>query len=204
MSGIDIVLNTIFNNPSLPTVPVYGFSDNFERPNGPVGVTSREAKPWTEHVYPGSDVQALVDGGKLKATGTTFWKIFAVDAKSPNGTFRAAMSNIDANGGLRIALRVTNATNFLYVRFVAGGVLRLESLIGGAATVIASSAPITEFTNGVFEIVLDGPLVSVKWNGAEVIPPQTVTALSGNTQHGFMMRSESPNTRVESASFQVA
>lgn len=203
MSGIDIVLNTIFNNPSLPTVPVYGFSDDFERANGPVGVTSREAKPWIEHVYPGSDVQAVIDGGKLKATGSTFWKVLAVDAKSPNGTFRAAMSNIDANGGLRVALRVTNATNFLYIRLVAG-VIRLETLIGGTGTVIASSAPITEYTNGVFEVVLDGPLVSVKWNGAEVIPPQTVTDMSGNTQHGFMLRSESPNTRVDSASFQVA
>lgn len=204
MSGIDIVLNTIFNNPSLPTVPVYGFSDDFERSNGPVGVTSREAKPWTEHVYPGSDVQAVIDGGKLKATGSTFWKVLAVDAKSPNGTFRVAMSSIDVNGGLRIALRVTNATNFLYVRFVAGGVIRLESLIGGTGTVIASSAPITGFTNGVFETVLDGDKVSVKWNGIEVIPPQTVTSMSGNTQHGFMLRSESPNTRVESASFQVS
>lgn len=203
MSGIDIVLNTVFNNASLPKVTVFGFSDDFDRPDGQMGVTSREAKPWLEHAAPGSDIQALIESGKLKASGTSFWTVRTVDARSQNGTLRAPMSNIDTNGGLRLAFRVTNAMNFLYVRFVAGGILRLESLIGGSSTVIASSAPIKEFTNGIFEVVMSGPDVSVYWNGHEAIPPQTVTAMSGNTQHGFMMRSESPDTRVECVSFQA-
>lgn len=203
MSGIDIVLNTVFNNPSLPKVPIYGFYDDFERPDGPLGVTSREVKTWNEHPYPGTDIEAVISGGAVQSTGTTGWNVVTVDAKAPNGIFRTSMSNIDANSGIRVALRVTNATNFVFVRFTTGGVLRLESLISGVGTIIASSAPLEEHTNGVIEAVLDGPLISVKWNGEEVIPPTTVSALTGNTQHGFMLRSESPATRINEASFQA-
>lgn len=204
MAGIDVVLDTIFNNPSLPVVPVYGFYDDFERPNGALGVTTREAKPWIEHTYPGANIAATIDSGKLKATGTTLWKVVAVDAKSPNGTFRAVVSSMDVNGGLRLAVRALNATNFLMIRFVSGGVIRLGKFIAGAETVVANSAALTGFSSGVFEVVMNGTQVSVLWNGAQVIAPQTIPELAGNMQHGFMMRSESPNARVDEVAFRAS
>lgn len=204
MSGIDIVLDTIFNNPALPRVPIYGFYDDFERPDGPIGVTSREAKPWVKFQYPGSDIDAIIENGKLKSTGTTAWNVFAADAKSPNGTFRAVLSNMDRAGGLRVALRVWNATNFLTINFISSGAIRLGLIANGSPITIADSVAMSGLENGVLEVVMDGPSVSVMWNGIQVIAPQAVTDFAGYAHHGFMLRSESPSARVDEVSFRVS
>ena len=44
MAGIDIILDTLFNNPNLPLDPVLGFFDDFNRADGPIGVTSGEGR----------------------------------------------------------------------------------------------------------------------------------------------------------------
>lgn len=201
MAGIDIVLNTVFNNPTLPVVPLYGFTDTFDRPDGPVGVTSREAKPWVKHEYPGSDVEAVIEGGKLKASGTSSWNVWAVDAKTPNGVFRAVFSGLDELGGIRVAVRVQNAGRLIFVRFVPNGVIRLSKFLTSVETTVATSATGTWSESGLLEVSMNDSSISVSWNGVQVIAPQTVTELSGNTNHGFMMRSESPNTRIDEAVF---
>ncbi|UTM47041.1 hypothetical protein [Glutamicibacter mysorens] len=201
MAGIDIVLNTVFNNPTLPVVPIYGFTDTFDRPDGPVGVTSREAKPWIKHAYPGADIEAVIEEGKLKATGSTSWNVWAVDAKTPNGVFRAVFSGLDALGGVRVAVRAQNATNFIVVRFLANGVIRLAKFISSTETEVAVTSAGAWTEAGVLEVGMDGASISVAWNGVQVISPRTINELSGMTDHGFMMRSESPNTRIDETAF---
>ncbi|MFE4078203.1 hypothetical protein [Paenarthrobacter sp. YIM B13468] len=204
MAGLDIVLDTLFNNPALPVVPILGFSDNFNRADGALGYTSGENKPWTFSAYPGTDVQAVISGNRMSWTGTTQYTVAHVDAGAANGTLKATLAVVDSAAGMRIAARVTNATNMILVRpdNTAGAEkLTLVKMISGTQTTVATSGTLGSLTGSVIEVVLNGTSISVKRNGVQVISPQTVTELATNTKHGVFINTGSPSARMDDVSF---
>lgn len=181
------ILNTIFTVPGLPQAPVYGFADNFNRPNAATpGVTSGENKPWNT-VSGGATVNAGIESNRLyiSRSGTSSHAAIVADSGLANGTFKAKIAEVgDHIGGL--ALRVAGNINthiMVSTRYQAGNNrYELRDLVNGAQTSLGVSS-VTSATGDIVEVILNGSSVILKVNG--IVAISATTAIINGTQHGF-------------------
>src|SRR5699024_6868417 len=87
---VDIVLNTVFNNPNLPIIPVPGFSDGFNRPVADSLGETDTGKPWV-----------VIDSGSTTSTWGTYGNGTA-GMKSASSAYHLAVANaLTSDGVLR-------------------------------------------------------------------------------------------------------
>ena len=182
----DIVLNTVFNNPLLPSVPVYGFFDDFNRANTTaLGVTSGEGKTWDEL----GGTWEIVDNTAHLTALTSTVSYPTVDALRADGTLTTTVAQIgDAAGGL--VARFVDTDNWVRLSFrQSSGVNRLvlQTRVAGGSTVVAGTSAADKVTaNGsVIGLVLSGSTASVTLNGETVISSVSVPSTVMSTRHGF-------------------
>lgn len=177
---MDIVLNTTFNNPRLPVVPIAGFTDDFNRPAGPLGVTV-DGKVWE---YRDNPWQLTGDGA---ATGLSSGGWAAVDALTADGILTGVVATKSTSGAdqrFGLALRVVDRNNYLWLGNNTAGTLTLYATVDGSTV---SSNPISgkALADGtVVAAELDGTTVTVRLDGVTV-HTQTVTHHALATRHGL-------------------
>lgn len=192
MSGLNIVLDTQFNNTLLPTIPVIGFFDNFNRADGPVGVTSGEAKTWQAIAIAGTPgaFGLNVVSNTAQVTGTSGSNLTVVDALAADGTITARFTALSTDGGCRIAARSVDYNNTIlyHVNNTAGAeTVKVEKRVAGVSTTLGTSAAQGSLVNRNIQLVLAGNQVTAKVDGVTVLGPYTVTDLTGNTKHGLFV-----------------
>lgn len=185
---MDIILNTIFNNPALPIVPMPGFRDDFERPNASTLGKTLDGKDW--ELFSGSSNTAVWgtfgDGtAGMKSSGAQY-HIAAAEALTGDGVLTATLASvgIDARGP-GLAFRVLDKDNWF--RFApysdADPTLWLHKRVGGTTTVVRStSATLTPGDN--VTVRLSGTSIKIEVNGTQVLD-ETVPDLVGATKHGM-------------------
>jgi hypothetical protein len=206
MAGIDIVLDTLFNNPNLPIDPVLGFFDDFNRADGPIGVTSGEGRAWSKLNILSGDGSAVVSSNQAAAAGTTGAYAYTVDAGTGNGTLSTTITTVSTDGNTRLLARFQDYDNTLMLTTVtATGRMQLVKKVAAVSTTIGDIAITSAQVNGkVLEIVMSGTSVSVKLDGATVIGPLTVTDLTANTKNGFYFNAtQSKTARYDNFRFAV-
>lgn len=212
MAGLEIVLNTTFNNPLLPTVPVYGFSDNFNRADNAtgLGVTSGEAKAW-QRIYGSNAFGAKLVGNKAVPDDISgvanAWGAEVVDAKASDGTLRATLVSPGSRSG-GLIFRATSNVDFLTLMMrstASNSSLVLSKKVNNTSTTVAISSVQGLATAGaVFEVVLSGSSVTVKKDGVVVIPTQAITEQAANTKHGLYLTQTSLDMAWDDVSFTPA
>ena len=206
MAGIDIILDTLFNNQNLPLDPVLGFYDDFNRADGPIGVTSNEGRAWNKLTISAGDGAAVVSSNQAAAVGTTGVFGYTVDAGASSGTLSVVVSAVATDGNTRLLFRCQDYDNTLMLTMLtSAGRMQLFRKVAGVSTTLADVAVSSGQINGkLTEVILSGSSVSVKVDGAQVIGPVTVTELQGNTKHGFFFNaSQSKSARFDNFRFQV-
>lgn len=206
MAGIDIILDTLFNNPNLPLDPVLGFFDDFNRADGPIGVTSGEGRAWNKQTVSAGDGAAVVSGNQAAATGTSGAFAYTVDAGSANGTLSTTITTVATDGNTRLLFRCQDYDNTLMLTMLtATGRMQLFRKVAAVSTTLADVPVSTGLINGkLLEIVLSGTSVSVKLDGATIIAPVTVNELQANTKHGFFFNAtQSKTARFDNFRFKV-
>lgn len=181
------ILDTNFTVAGLPDAPVYGFSDNFNRPNSnSVGVTSGEGRP-SKVLTAGSTVTAGIENNTLYASrsGVAAHGLVIWDAGLVDGILKAKLANAGDNiGGL--ALRVGSNANThlaLNTRVGAGNNrYELSDVLNGSRTNLGYSTVLAT-TGDIIEVELSGASVVVRINGSAQIRA-TTTMLTG-THHGI-------------------
>jgi hypothetical protein len=181
---MDIVMNTTYSSSLLPRVPQPGFSDDFGRAIGPLGVTSGEGRAWE------FDSNGVAPDWRVTSVGTA--SLFAgaaintavVDALTNNGTLTVTASSLGSNRRGGVVLRCQDAMNNLFLfQSAAGSGLTLFKRVAGTATSIATSSYIP--ANGdVYSVALFNSNITVKVNGATIITATDAT-FQGETRHGL-------------------
>lgn len=179
---MDIVLNTIFNNPNLPVIPVPGFHDNFNRAASSTLGTTDDGKEWN---FFGFVPWKVVSPGHAAGFGTSLHA--AVDGLTPNGTLttvvgKAATESADKRAGL--VFRMLDRDNYLYLCPNTTNTLTLYGRVGGSLTVNQSISGETLTTGDTLAVAMDGPSITILRNGIAV-HTATISDLTSATLHGF-------------------
>lgn len=200
MAGLDIILDTSFNNPNLPSINPRGFLDDFQRPDSQsLGVTSRESRPW---VRPSGSVAVggAISGGAAVSATTSGYVVEVVDAYTSDGTLRLDMAVVPKDVKPWIVLRAAPGTknNFISVTF-GESVVVFGRWVDGVYTNIKEQGGVTIPASGMVEVHLDGAAISVAINGT-VIASVTESAHMSETRHGINFHAGSA-IRVDQVSF---
>jgi len=200
---MDIVLNTTFLNALLPTVPLFGFADNFNRADAStLGVTSGEAKAWT--IYGTGAVWSIASNraGLTALTGSS--AIAYVDGASADGTLKATLAVAGTQKAVGLSLRGTDLTNQYYLGRESGSVLKwtLYKRVAGTVTSLGNSG-VNIADGDVVEAVMSGNSIIIKINGASVISA-TDSTFNTKTLHGFYGSSVSLDAKWDDISFVAA
>lgn len=187
---MDIVLNTIFNNPNLPKIPIYGFTDDFNRAVADtLGVTA-EGKQWVT-----LDAGSAVGIWGTTGNGTAKMKSAAsqthtavVDAGASDGRLVAKLANFNtalSSNRYGLAFRVQSMTSYLYVESVypSTAPLQVRKTFGGSSVTLGTTG-VSPTAGDEIAVVLDGPNITIEING---VPRLTVTEpeLVDVTRHGM-------------------
>lgn len=212
MAGLEIILPTNFYNPLLPTVPVYGFKDTFNRADNSTGLgyTSAEGKPW-ERLQGLNAFGAKLTGNKAVpydiSGNSAAWAAEVVDAQTANGTLKATLVTPGSLAG-GLTFRAASNVDFLTLMMRSTSTnssLVLAKKVAGVTTTIATSASQGLGVAGaVIEVVLSGTSVTVKVNGTTAIATQTVTEQVANTKHGLYLTQVSLDMAWDDVSFTPA
>lgn len=176
---MDIVLDTVFNNPNLPVVQIPGFTDSFNRPAAStLGVTD-DGKEWLSS---GTSWSITAEGRATKGSGgARAW----VDGLSSNGTLTAVLAKASAedqrNG---LLFRQQDGNNYLYLCPNTSGVLTLYARIDNLTALSKTITGVTVGSGDTLSVIMLGPQVTVLKNGTQ-IHVETVSDLVSNTNHGL-------------------
>lgn len=196
--GVHIkLLGTSFKNPKLETIPVFGFSDDFNRPNADtLGVTA-EGKTWEAQP---SNTQKGIRSGQayIARAAAPFGPSYAAaDAGTPNGSMEVKLTAGDVNM-TGMVLRAASITNHL--RYVASATAyRLEKVVDGATALVWTSTGVVPPTPTTLRAVLAGTTISLYADDA-LLTTLTVPDLAGNTRHGIYSSGEGA-ARIDYARF---
>lgn len=203
--GLEIVVNSLFTNANLLTVPVLGFSDNFNRANSAsLGLTSKDQKQWMLT----GQIKCSIDGNQAVVVSTTGRGGALVDAGSPNGTFRATFVSAGAAAGPGLALRSSitgRETLWLHAGMFAGNLhyaLFTQSGTGGK-TLLQEATSKNAAAGDVITAVLAGSSVKVSVNGAELIST-TDPKFTAQTLFGIFGDGATVGARWDDISFTAA
>lgn len=170
---MDIVLNTVFNNPNLPAIPVPGIYDDFERPAADVLGKTREGKAWLIHDYgtTSSVWGTNGDGTASMKSSSSGYHAATVDSLVADGTLTGEVGAITAGvryGGLM--LRYQDMDNFIYVGETSSTDQRISILHRTAGTqgnlAVSQHVPVTADAISIDTL---GPAIIVRVNGAQIL-----------------------------------
>lgn len=200
MAGLEIIIPTHFNNPALPTTPVYGFRDDFNRADsGSLGYPN-EGTAWQLLPASGSAITALISGGKLTHTAGTAYTFAVVESNLANGKLAATYSVANGND-IRLAFRVVDSSNCYYLSYsVSGGTVALSKLVAGAATALGTAVMSAgEFTQEV-SVVFNGSTIEA-YAGTRLLRTWAgETAHQTATKHGPMLHNSNTIDRLDAIS----
>lgn len=191
---MDIVLDTRFNNPNLPTVQYPGFTDDFDRPvSATLGSTSGENRPWQVYEWPESGAAwGIAEGGTASAKNAGGPTAALVDALTPNGTLTARIASVNPAaryGGL--ILRWQDIENYIAVAEQTSSNHRLAIVSRKAGTPgevkTNSTAPVLVSGDNI-AVTLQGTDIRVALNGVEILTAD-VPDFAGSTKFGFYAHS---------------
>lgn len=186
---MDIVLNTNFNNPNLPIVPVPGFYDDFTSGGGgyeTLGVT-HDNKPWD--YMGGLGWFQRADGTATGAgllDGVNRSSLAVVNGVHSDGTLVAKIA-LESTSDLRygIALRVTDSRNYLHVSQSSNAAwLRIYKVVDNQSTVVAQVSDQTLATGDILQARFSGPQINVLLNNTLVLSGLSDHNMNA-THHGF-------------------
>lgn len=186
---MDIVLNTVFNNPNLPKIPIYGFNDDFNRSAADTLGSTAEGKPWVT-----LDAGSAVGTWGTTGNGTAKMKSAAsqthtavVDALASDGQLVAKLARFDADlTGNRygLAVRFQDMQNYIVLETTKGvPQLTLRKYVGGTSSTVQAST-LYPAPGDTITVELDGTTVTVLLNGATALTA-TVPEFTTQTRHGM-------------------
>lgn len=171
-----------------------GFTDNFDRPDGPMGSTAN-GKNWSTN-YSGWQIVGN-KAGRPSATSTGYT---VVDSGLFNGVFTVTMKGVfDKNAGL--VFRYFDGSNFLRLNWSGtGNQPKIDAVVSnvsyGAVTGTGGA-----WTDGdVIQITMNENAVSVKKNGIEIVSGNFSQSY-GNSKAGFIGTSTSTGCYFDNVSF---
>lgn len=193
---MDIILNTTFNNPRLPVVPLLGFLDDFNRP-GALGLGhTADNKPWE---YSGSLAWSITENQTAASLGGSMFAV--AEGNTPNGTLMAVVAKAPSDNDYRagLALRVKDAGNMLWVSPNTAGSLTFYGRLEGSTTI---NEPIGGgLADGdVLSVEMSGSNFTVKLNG-DTVHTTTVPIHAEETRHGLMAFSSRVDAEWDSIEF---
>ena len=188
--------NTRWWEVSRVSYPNPGFTDNFNRADGPPGNTLN-GKPW---VATSASTNWQISSNQLAAIGATISGALYVDAGISDCTFTAVFGGtFERNWGMM--LRFGDSANyfrFSYVGGTSGAPLgQLTKVLAGTVSTVATEATSAPWVAGdTFAVVLAGSSFTIKKNGTTIITA-TDSSLVTNTKFGFWGTSTSGAARVD-------
>lgn len=194
---MDIMLNTLFNNPNLPLVPMLGFTDSFDRAAGSSLGTTDDGKAWT---YFGLEPWTITADGHASSDGAGTFAV--VDALTPNGTLTTTVGREASEGGdyrSGLAMRAVDSSGYVGVYPNTSGTLTLYVRAGNAPVSSQQISGTTLATGDTYSMTMVGTQLTVTYNGSEVLT-ETVTHHADVTTHGLYATSGS-DTEWDSISF---
>ena len=189
---MDIILNTIFNNPNLPVIQKPGISDGFNRPAGTLTKTD-DSKDW---VQIGS---SWVTNGDGTASGAG---AVLADGLASDGALTCVIERINSNGGdLRCGaiLRAVDRSNYLRASVNTVGNLTLYTIVNGLSTEAITATGSDPKDGDTLTAFLNGENITLTLNG-EVVLTHTTNAYMEETQYGLYSQS-SNSARFSSIEF---
>lgn len=182
---MDIIMNTSFQNSLLPMAPKPGFSDNFDRPVAPLGVTSGGGRPWQYFSNGVAPVWRTSSGGTAVMVSGAPLSAAVVDGLASDGRYQVTCASLGSTrrGGPALRFRDIDNHLFLWQPSATEGVA-LYKRINGTATRVADT-PYIPSDGDSYNIVLNGPNVIVGIAGVQRMAA-TITELMGETRHGLI------------------
>jgi len=187
---VDIILNTSFNNPNLPVMPLPGFFDDFDRDEADVLGQTVDGKLW-KIFNPGTTSSVwgtYGDGTGGMKSSTVQHHIAAVDALTANGTLTAHLASFDETAPTRrfgLAVRVLDANNYVVIAPIShtGQSMRIAYSINGSLQLTDDRGPDLAPGDTVSATML-GDTITASVNGTQ-FATATIPELSHGTQHGL-------------------
>lgn len=186
---MDIILNTAFNNPTLPVIPVPGFYDDFTGGGGgyeTLGVT-HEGKPWD---YMGGigwfqrDDNTATGAGLVQEVNRS--ELAVVDGVSSHGVLTAKIfqeSIQDYRYGL--AIRVRDNQNFIWIaQNSTADAINIYERVDNQNTVIARATGSTLNAGDVLEARFQEDFIEVRLNSTTIMTAVSAFNITA-TRHGF-------------------
>lgn len=200
---MDIVLNTTFLNALLPTVPIFGFSDNFNRADAAtLGLTSGESKAWLAE---GTTPVWSIVGNRAGMTASGGASSMAtVDAATADGVLQATLAVSGTAKTTGLAFRVQDYLNGYYLSRENASSLKYTLYRRVASTATAVSVSSKLIADGdVVRVELSGSSIIVKVNDVQIITA-TDTQWNTKTRHGFFGSSSELTAKWDDISFTAA
>lgn len=183
---MDIILNTTFNNPNLPVVPIPGFTDSFDRPAAASLGTTDDGKEWSHF---GATPWNITSDGH--AIGLQAAPVAVVDSLATDGTLtarvgKAPSAGADQRGG--IVLRALDDRSYIFVsNHNTGNSLNLYVRDDGTSVISQMVGPPLA-TGDIISVTLSGEQLSIAVNG-DTLYSETFTQYVGETRHGMYSHS---------------
>ncbi|WP_285240052.1 hypothetical protein [Pseudarthrobacter sp. MEB009] len=199
-------MNTRFNNPRLPRVPLPGWADNFNRAAGDaIGVTSAEKRPWKVAGTIGNPIWSITSTGGVALTAATSGLNVAVaDGLATNGTLTVTAKALGTSRRGGLAFRYRDIDNHYAIYQAANtSTLNLHKRINGNTATVLATSTYTPSDGDVYQVVLNNDTITVKVNGTTIITA-TDNAFTGETWHGLYGSSQALSMVWDDASFVAA
>lgn len=179
---MDIVLDTIFNNPRLPIAPRPGFRDTFPEAGGTL-VMTEDGKPW----YSNNEPWPITAEGFATSPGRS--SRVHVDGLASDGLLttvigRQASESADKRGGLM--LRRASDSDYIYISPSTQNALHLYARADNTTVINTQLSSHSLATGDELAAHMQGTQITVLLNGEE-IHQQQVAYHASATNHGFYM-----------------
>ena len=183
---MDIILDTVFNNPRLPVVARTGFRDDFNLPAGSLLTKTLDGKTWETYGMASSPVLPWTIDADGHVQGKDRSAFAVADGLSHDGTLTATVGKAPTSADLRsgIVMRYVDVSTFLGVFQNPSGILTFyERGTAGTITSVGLGASMTP--GDVITMSLSGSLVEVKINGATV-HAGSISTVHESSRHGMI------------------
>ena len=200
---LQIVVPGTFTASGLPDLGLLGFEDTFNRPDAEVlGSTETPRRLWATNSTQPTEGGVLGGEAYVRTTTTATQCVATADGRSADGVLECTLGNFGA-GQAGVAFRVSSTTNAFRLCSIDGAAYRLSRVASGVTTTLWQSSGVTPTIGDVLKVTMDGPLIEVYVNGANLFDiedahNQTVT------RHGFWNNTTTTANRIRDISFVAA
>lgn len=189
---VTTTLDTNFTHPNLIQA---GFTDDFNRANGPVTNTPG-GKPWVPSSPTGTDMPLVVSSSAAKrgTGGTASRTIWTVDSLLADGHLRFTVGTY-GDGSFAVVFRAVDSNNYLMVQGrQSASTLQyaFQRRVGGTPSTVASSGSTASAAGDVVDILMAGTSITVTVNGSPLFGgARTESNFSTATKHGILLQAGS-------------